>query len=147
MNIRILGLALCCASVLASCTDDNPVSNSDNKEEPQASALDPGPGYKEQVLSVTRHGKQIKQLLKSKVQAEHIFATDALYYLLKDGGHTDVSLVHVIPRELYDEVSARYQATGEKYPELFAMNEGIAPDKELTADQMYDVEYLNSLFK
>lgn len=354
MKIRILGLALCCASVLASCTDDNPVSNSDNKEEPQASALDPGPGYKEQVLSVTRHGKQdgqvtmryytdmpgvayiswadfqrlmlpkstasvtrsgdsyvltndegsatvdvthdrfvstnliaftnmmsqvkpglpnisyryigymdfegyectpqqatttldfgkygidlrddgqnvyfpfitlndiytddsghtaffngdkielptregipdvmgemrtraltttevtedyaryryaelcfvmdnifgypgrteleimgmqqngldatldqvecgklIKQLLKSKVQAEYMLATDALYHLLRDGGHTDVSLVHVVPRELFDEVSARYTATGDKYPELFAMiNRKDAQEKE-----------------
>jgi len=131
MNIRILGLALCCASVLASCTDDNPVSNSDNKEEPQASALDPGPGYKEQVLSVTRHGKQDGQVTMRYYKAEHIFATDALYHLLKDGGHTDVSLVHVVPRELFDEVSARYKATGEKYPELFAMiNRRDAQDKE-----------------
>lgn len=39
MKTRNLGLALCCASVLASCTDDNPVSNSDNKEDAHADQM------------------------------------------------------------------------------------------------------------
>ncbi len=59
-------------------------------------------------LDAVSGGKEVKQLLKSKKQAEFIVGTEALNWLMDDGGHTSLGLWENAPLIVKDELRIRY---------------------------------------
>ena len=70
-------------------------------------------GLREQGLDATLDlvsgGKDVKSLLQSQNQAKFVVGTEALNYLLDDGGHTMNGLANYAPESVYDEFAGRYR--------------------------------------
>ena len=82
-------------------------------------------GLRQQGLDVTldavSDGKEIKQLLKSKKQAEFVVGTEALNCLMDDGGHTSLGLWGNVPIIVRDEFGIRYNETIKTVPASIAL--------------------------
>ena len=67
-------------------------------------------------LDVVSGGKETKQLLKSKNQAEFALGTAALNCLIADGGHTAVRVMRFAPESVREAFATRYNAASETLP-------------------------------
>ncbi len=67
-------------------------------------------------LDAVTGGKETKQLLKSKNQAEFALGTAALNYLIADGGHTAVRVIRFAPESVEEAFTTRYNAASETLP-------------------------------
>jgi hypothetical protein len=67
-------------------------------------------------LDAVSGGKETKQLLKSKNQAEFALGTAALNCLLADGGHTAVSVIRFAPESVNEAFVTRYNAASATLP-------------------------------
>ena len=68
------------------------------------------------VLDVVSGGKETKELLKSENQAMFALGTDALGYLLYDGGHTVTGVRANMPKSVSDEFGDRCSEAEKKIP-------------------------------
>lgn len=92
------------------------------------------------LLNAVSGGKETKELLQSANQAMFALGTDALGYLLYDGGHTIIGVRAFIPQSVRNDFWERCNEANKKIPE--GANELI---KKLTNIQIEESERRNKL--
>ena len=89
-------------------------------------------------LDAISGGKETRQLLKSKNQVEFALGTDALNFLLADGGHTTLWVTRWLPESARVAFLTRYNAAKATLPAVITQLMKAADDASSKSYEQYD---------